>query len=186
MSINLNPLSFLRQAIKAVPAVKYALGVGGIIAVIAIIYSFKIDIRVAFVGAIGMLLLMVMLVIFARVSALRGSALRVPAMAFTWFTLVLFMATAVLLFTSIFFQRPIDLTFWITGEPAILDIPVADSGWVGGGSSPGQFCGPVLKGYQAKYPRRTISLVNTAENHKDEYTPFKRDYYRYQCWFKAS
>ena len=44
------PMSFLREAIKAVPAVKYALGVGGVVSVIAILGSFGISNRVAVIG----------------------------------------------------------------------------------------------------------------------------------------
>ncbi len=36
------PIGFLKEAIKAVPAVKYALGVGGVVSIIAIVGSFGI------------------------------------------------------------------------------------------------------------------------------------------------
>ena len=41
------PMAFLREAIQAVPAVKYALGVGVVVAVIAIVGGFGISYRVA-------------------------------------------------------------------------------------------------------------------------------------------
>lgn len=57
------PPSVLKQAINAVPAVKYALGVGGIISVIAIVRGFRIDFRVALLGAVVMLVLMAVLLV---------------------------------------------------------------------------------------------------------------------------
>ena len=66
---SISPVSFLRQATKSVPAVKYALGVGGIVAVIAIIKIFGVDLEIAALGTVIMFVLMALLVIFARVAA---------------------------------------------------------------------------------------------------------------------
>jgi hypothetical protein len=74
------PNQFLREAVKAVPAVKYALGIGGIVATIAIVYSFKIDPRVAFFGTLVMLVLMGALVVFARMASLASAAMHLPAL----------------------------------------------------------------------------------------------------------
>ena len=60
----------------------------------------------------------------------------------------------------------------------------ADSGWRGGGSSPGEYCGAQLLTRQQKYPERKIELVDSGEEHKSEYTPFKHDYYKYKCSFR--
>lgn len=117
------PIEFLREATKAVPAIKYAMGVGGIIATIAIIYSFKIDPRVAFVGTIVMFVLMGVLVVFARMASLSGTRLASPALVFTWFTLLVFMAVSIALFTSVFFKKPLDLTYWLTGSTPSLPPP---------------------------------------------------------------
>jgi len=111
-----SPIEFLREAVKAVPAVKYALGVGGIVAAVAIVYSFKLDPRVAFVGTIVTLVLMGVLVVFARMAALSGTRLHLPALVFTWFVLLLFMATSVSLFSSVFFEKPLDLHYWLQGS----------------------------------------------------------------------
>lgn len=117
-----SPTIFLREAIKAVPAVKYALGVGGIVAAVAIVYSFQIDPRVAFVGTLITFLLMGILVVFARMTAISGTRMHIPALAFTWFVLLIFMATSGSLFSSVFFQRPLDLSCWLTGS-ACADVP---------------------------------------------------------------
>ena len=103
------PSSILKQAINAVPAVKYALGVGGIIAVIAIVRGFGIDFRVALWGTVVMLVLMTVLLVFAKASSRPQSAFKGPAFILTWFSLVLFMATATALFLSVFFGKPLDL-----------------------------------------------------------------------------
>jgi hypothetical protein len=103
------PPSVLKQAINAVPAVKYALGVGGIISVIAIVRGFGIDFRVAFWGTVVMLVLMTVLLVFAKASSRPQSAFKGPAFILTWFSLVLFMATATALFLSVFFGTPLDL-----------------------------------------------------------------------------
>ena len=65
----MQPAKVLNEAIKAVPAVKYALGIGGVIALIAIVKGFGIDYRVAGFGAVIMLVLMTMLVVFAKLAA---------------------------------------------------------------------------------------------------------------------
>lgn len=103
----IEPASILGKAIKAVPAVKYALGVAGIAAVIAIIVgAWKIDYRVAIVGVIIMLIFMVILRIFAVVTT-TGAAL--PATVFLWFCLVIFIAAVTCLFTSVFWDYPVPL-----------------------------------------------------------------------------
>lgn len=119
-SDGLSPIAILREAVKAVPAVKWALGVGGLLAVITLVYSFQLDPLAAFIGLIVLFVFMSILVIFARVSALQSSALAAPAFVFTWFTLFMFMATTVVLFTSVFSNCPAPLRKWLTGEnPAI-------------------------------------------------------------------
>lgn len=60
----------------------------------------------------------------------------------------------------------------------------ADSGWRKGGSSPAEFCGSQKLERELKYPYRTVTLLNSAEKHKTERTPFKHDYYKYSCVFE--
>jgi hypothetical protein len=112
----MNPLSILRESIRAVPAVKYALGIAGIVSAVAIIGSFGLDYRVTVVGTVLMFFLMATLVVFARLSALAAPDLRVPALVFTWFSLLLVMAVGAALFSSVFFQWPIDLGRWLDGS----------------------------------------------------------------------
>ena len=100
---------FLQAAIKAVPAVRYALGVGGIAAVIAIVASF-LDLRIALVGIPILFVFMVVLVIFARLAD-NAPGLRWAISALVWFSvLLLIFATA--LFVLTFFVRADILHGW--------------------------------------------------------------------------
>jgi hypothetical protein len=70
-----DPGSFLKQPIKAVPAVRWALAIGGVLAVPAIAFTWyqTKDIRVAGLCVIGMLFLMMVMVIFAKAVGQPGS-----------------------------------------------------------------------------------------------------------------
>ena len=114
--------TFLDRAVKAVPAVRYALGVGGVVAVIAIVFSFGINAKVAIFGTIIMLVLMVVLVLFASLVRKPGASFSLPALIFTWFSLALFMASSFLLFTSAFWAAPIDLRTFISAPKQASDI----------------------------------------------------------------
>ncbi|SKC49249.1 hypothetical protein [Paraburkholderia hospita] len=110
------PLAILRESIKAVPAVKYALGLVGVACAIVLMHSFISDYRVAVLGILVMFLMMTALVVFAKLSSLAGPDLRLPALVFTWFSLffVIFVSIAVVL--SVFFKWPVDLQSWLTGQ----------------------------------------------------------------------
>jgi hypothetical protein len=103
----------LRAAIKAVPAVRFALGIAGIVAAVAIIKALRLDFRIAVFGVIIMLVLMTVLLIFAKLSATAGSMLKIPMLLFAWFSLLITISTATLLFTSVFWRWPVDLRAWL-------------------------------------------------------------------------
>ena len=109
----MNPLQILREAIKAVPAVRYALAVAGVVSVVAIAQAFRLDFRVALLGTIFVFILMTVMVVFANLSRTTGSSLHSPALTFTWFSIILTMVTATFLFTSVFFQWPVSLSHWL-------------------------------------------------------------------------
>jgi hypothetical protein len=115
-----SPPSLLKQAIKAVPAVKWALGVGGIIALIAIVSSFGIGFKVAILGSVVMFVLMAMLVVFGSLAGQKSSSFHMPALVFTWFSLILVMATASALFIAVFWGNPeeIRMRLGIQSAPA--------------------------------------------------------------------
>ncbi len=107
-----SPLDLIREAIKAVPAVKYALGVAGVAAALALAVA-MLDLRVAAFGTVIMFAMMVVLVLFAKLASIASKDLRLPVLVLTWAMLVLTLAVAVFLVTSIFFQRPLDLKSWL-------------------------------------------------------------------------
>jgi hypothetical protein len=112
----ITPLELLRESIKAVPAVKYALGVAGIASAIAIVRTLNLDYRVATLGTIVMLLLMTTLIVFARLTSLASPDFRLPALVFTWFSLLLVIAISVAMFTSVFFRWPLNLQNWVMSD----------------------------------------------------------------------
>lgn len=112
-----SPLTTVQKAIRAVPAVRFALGIAGIVAAIAIVKGFGLGLRVAGFGTVVMLVLMTTLVIFARLTTASVGMFQVPILIFTWSALFMTLATAFLLFTSIFFCWPVDLQYWLTGQP---------------------------------------------------------------------
>lgn len=147
------PLHVLHEAIKAVPSVKYALGISGIVASIAIIQAFRIGYRIAFFGTIAIFILMVLLVIFARLTRTAPKYFLMPAMVLMWSFLLLTIATAVLLFTSIFFRIPIDLRNWLkpdaaTDGPRLPDTSLSALLSTGEPGAPAQSSHPVEFGFE--------------------------------------
>lgn len=197
----ISPITLLREAIRAVPAVKYALGIGGAVALIAIVFSFGIDARVAFVGAVVMLILMGVLVVFARMAGLPGTKLVLPALAFTWFALLLFMAVSVCLFTSVFFSNPVNLRHWITSvvyqncrHPDFgqegwgrTETVSRSSGWRDGGYDQPSWCNDV-KAWVIKTrslgSQHVLEVVNSSEGSSRDLLGHVT--YNYHCTIKAS
>jgi Tfp pilus assembly protein PilF len=122
----LDPSTLLQEAVRAVPAVKYALGIAGILAVLAIAKAFDLDPAFAIGGTVVVLALMVVLLIFARLSGKASQHFVLPALFLMWGSLALVLASAGLLFTSAFFGRPIDLRP-AGGATAVTPEPQADA-----------------------------------------------------------
>lgn len=121
----MNPFELLKEAIRAVPAVRYALGISGVIAAIALVAALRVDLRIAVFGTIIMIVLMVLLVVFARLSVAAPPVFIVPIVILVWSSVLLCVLTAALLFASVFFQWPLDLHRWL--DPAktslVTDVP---------------------------------------------------------------
>jgi len=84
-------------------------GVAGIIAIVSIVVlGWKINPMFAALGAVVMIVLMVVLVIFARLSTAPTIEFKFAIQAFMWASLVLTISAALLLFTSVFFSKPIN------------------------------------------------------------------------------
>jgi hypothetical protein len=114
-----SPIEVLREAVRAVPALRYALGVAGILAAVALVKGFGINAQTAVLGAIGMLALMVALVLFARLTKTAPQHFVTPMLVLMWSMLVITVATAGLLFSSMFFDWPLPLSRLLAPEPAV-------------------------------------------------------------------
>jgi hypothetical protein len=99
-------LKIIRESIKAVPAMKYALAVAGLLAVVAMAGAFKLSPQRAVVGAVVTLVLMVGMVVFARLTTTAPRHFFLPVQVMMWAFLVVTVGTAFLLFTSAFFHWP--------------------------------------------------------------------------------
>jgi hypothetical protein len=111
-------LRIIRESIKAVPAMKYALAVAGILAVVALAGAFRLSPPMAVFGAVVTLVLMVAVVIFARLTMTAPRHFFLPVQIMTWAFLLVTVATAFLLFTSAFFHWPGALSDLMGGKPA--------------------------------------------------------------------
>ena len=110
------PLRILQDAVAAVPAVRYAAGVAGIAAAVAIVASFTLGPAVAVLGTIVMLGLMAALLAFARAArvgaessdaAADPAAVRRAGIVLVWVFTLLICATGVMMFTMTFFGTPL-------------------------------------------------------------------------------
>lgn len=108
----------LTEAIRAVPPVRYALGVAGVVAVLGIVAALGVDLRVAAFGTPILLVLMVVLVVFRHVASAARARLALPALVFVWSSLIVTITVVVLLLSSVFFRVPMDLQQFIIGGPA--------------------------------------------------------------------
>lgn len=101
-----NPGSVLSAAVAAVPVMKYALGVAGLAAVVAIVTrGFGLDAGTALVGTLVVLALMALLIVLAA-AAKQFHRLALPAIVLTWAILFLTLCSSVLLLMSLFFHLP--------------------------------------------------------------------------------
>jgi len=130
-----DPLAILKEAVKQVPALKYAIAVLGIVSVLVIVKMFQINAGTAWFGVIGVTVLMVLLFVFAKVVASPSTTVKGPVVFLIWSFLFLAVASAFLIVASLFFgwPRPFeDLIRGITGSTAdaalveINDIPKKD------------------------------------------------------------
>lgn len=92
---------------------KYALAVAGLLAVVGLVGAFRVSPLVAVSGAVIILVLMVAMVVFARLTTVGRSSFLLPAQVMMWSFLLLIIATAFLLFTCAFFQWPKSLDNFI-------------------------------------------------------------------------
>jgi hypothetical protein len=102
----------IAHAAKAVPYVKYALGLSGLIALIALVSTYGLSFRVAVWGVIIVLVLMTILFLLSRASK-DDSISKGPAQVLIWAIVMAFILTIFSLITSVFFKYPLDLCKWL-------------------------------------------------------------------------
>lgn len=110
-------LDILKEAQKAVPAVKFALGVAGVAAAVALVFGLIKNPYVAVFGTVIMLGLMFILLVFSSIARhTKSQVTQTFAYVLMGFFVLIIMCTTLFLFTSVFFEypRPINNIFSIT------------------------------------------------------------------------
>jgi hypothetical protein len=109
----------IREAIRRVPQLRWALGIAGIIAIIALVKTFQLSLQVAVLGSVVMLVLMVALMVFAGISL--NKPMTTLALVFTWFSMILVMAVALTLFLGVFVGWPVNMRWLVEHTTASSD-----------------------------------------------------------------
>ncbi len=114
----LSPASFIHAAKAAHPAFRYALAVAGILAIVTSFIEFGTQPATLVFGAIAVIGLMVLFLLFAQISKLAKSSLDLPAQVLAWAFLVIAIAIVILLSSSVFFNVPVPFRDALTQQLA--------------------------------------------------------------------
>lgn len=110
-------LAIIKQAIRAVPEVKWALGVVGVVSATGlVVVGLRIHPIVAIFGFIIMIIFMAVLLIFAYSVRHVAAAGTLLARMFIWFIFVLFIAITVTVFAAATTDKPWPFRTWIEKE----------------------------------------------------------------------
>ncbi len=102
-----SPPSLLRLAVRQVPVLRYALGVGGISAIISIVLlGWKLRPEYAAFGTLIVFAFMTIIIILSALSKISSANLRLPALVLTWSFLSLTLITSGLFVSCAFFNAP--------------------------------------------------------------------------------
>ncbi len=157
----MDPFRLLKEAIKAVPAVRYALGVAGIAAVVAIIIGLKLNPQIAVFGSLIVLGIMFVLVVFSRYAGQPNVHFAGPAGVLVWFYAFAVMAATALFMSSYFLNWPVHFR---SSSQIILpsgNVTLYD-GFKFGGQSVFNFDSERVEGWGA--PDADIGVANPAGN----------------------
>ena len=113
----MNPYNVLEDAVSKVPAMKYALAVAALAAVVAIGLGFKLRPEVAVFGALIVIALMFVLAVFSRYAGEEDKRALGPANVLVWFYTIAVMVVTTLFITSYFGQWPISFAGHTIGPP---------------------------------------------------------------------
>ena len=122
-----SPLDIVREATKAVPAVKYALGVAGVLAALSIAAAFFTSWAAAALGFLVMLILMILLYVFSIMVNIAGEAAKPPAIILLYSVVLLFVTWCVLLTSCTFIQQPSTLRELYRGILGAVELPARES-----------------------------------------------------------
>jgi hypothetical protein len=114
---SLNPLTILKDAIRTVPSMKYALAVLGLVATVAIVTVWRVKYEVAIFGAVIILALMVPVLVLAKLTKVAPKYFLGPARAFMWAFVLLTIVAGTCLFTTAAFRQPAALYELIFNKP---------------------------------------------------------------------
>ncbi len=115
--LGITPVALLKEAVRQVPSLRYAIGVGGVAAVVAIVLTaWKLEPQTAILGGLTVLVAMVILVVFAALSRTGPRVLRPLALSLAWAFLLLTVAVAMLFVSCAFFDQPKKLQCLLGGD----------------------------------------------------------------------
>jgi len=112
----LNGLTVLADASKKVPSLKYALGVAGVVSILAIIATLRVDLRLAGLGFCVLIVFMVAVLVFSKLASLPGQTFRLPALLLMWFSVLITIVVPTLIATSVFRDWPLKLKHFAEPE----------------------------------------------------------------------
>jgi len=112
--------AIIKQGTKAVPATRWAVGVVGLVACIALIKQINHSFWKTAIEVLVLLALMTLLVVFARLAQTGKEAFKGVAQFITWSLAILFVGSCICVSTSVFFEWPQLHSPWIgqTRNPA--------------------------------------------------------------------
>jgi len=113
-------LNAITKATKAVPFVKYALGLSGIVALIALVKSYNLSFEVGIWGTMLVLVLMTILFLLSKSSNNSASFFHQPAKVLIWAMVVIFIIAVALLASCAFFDKPKKLTDLVHPTPEVI------------------------------------------------------------------
>ncbi len=104
-----SPARLIEAARKAHPAFRYAIVAAALCGLVVVVTEYGVSPATLVFGAIILVVLMVLFLVFSQATVVAHTVLSVPAMVLVWSFLVLSILTAVFLFTSAFFDAPLPI-----------------------------------------------------------------------------
>jgi hypothetical protein len=113
-----NPIALIKLALEKVPAFKYALAVGAVFAVAAIVVSYRVNLLALGICAVAIFILMPVFILLAsmatEIEKPNGAAVFKPqTQVLGWFCVVLLIAMALGFFSSLLWQWPLSFAIWL-------------------------------------------------------------------------